>query len=44
MTSNLMLEEKKKRPDSKREDEGKNVQNRGEGIRNLERVKGKNQQ
>ena len=39
-----MLEEKKKRPNNKREDEVKNLQNRGEGIRNLERVKGKNQQ
>ena len=39
-----MLEEKKKRPNNKREGEVKNLQNRGEGIRNLERVKGKNQQ
>ena len=39
-----MLEEKKKRPNNKREDEVKNLQNSGEGIPNLERVKGKNRQ
>ena len=39
-----MLMEKEKRPNNKREDEVKNLQNRREGRRNLEREKGKNHQ
>ena len=39
-----MLKEKEKRPNNKREDEVKSLQNRGEERRNLEREKGENHQ